>query len=333
MSDFHPRTVSARQERERKENGEAKGFFGYWRVYFGKFWDLIILNLLFLGCMLPFFVASFFMFQNILPRFGTTWFYVVVLLSLAPFALCGPFLGAMTLVTRDFTRGIPVFLWKDYWSAVKNNWKQCITLSVIGYLLFALILNACILYRANFEVGVMQKIFFYVSLTLFAVFLFAQLYLYMMSVTLKLNIRQILKNAVYFSFLGLWRNLLAIAAMAIFTAIGLMLLWFAAVYHGVLYPLFFFYFGFLYFSLCGHTISYLVFPMVRKYVIDPYYAAHPEETAASVVKDDGLDFAVENPKASMSEYVYENGRMVQRSVLENVRRFEEESDQPKANDQ
>ena len=332
MSDFYPNTVISRQERERKEFGEHKGFFGYWRVFFGKFWDLIILNLLFLGCMLPFFVVFFFVFQNILPRFGTAWFYVAILLSLAPFALCGPFLGAMTLVTRDFNRGVPVFLWKDYWAAVKNNWKQCIVLSMIGYLLFALILNACILYRANFSVGAMQKIFFYVSLTIFVIFLFAQLYLYMMSVTLKLNIRQILKNGVYFSFLGLWRNLLAIAAIVAFTAIGVMLLWFAAVYHGVLYPLFFFYIGFLYFSLCGHTISYLVFPPVRKYVIDPYYAAHPEETAASVLQDGALDLENESSKVSMSEYVYENGRMIQRSVLENVKRFEQDSEQQEKKD-
>lgn len=304
---------------------EKNSFLNFWKLYFRKFWDLLSLNMLFAGFTVPFFVGSFLIFEALLKRMPVNLFYLTILLSFAPFALYGPVLSGMTLITREYTRGVPTFLWKDFWGCIRKNWKQTLSLSVVGYLLIVLITNACMMYRTNFSVGLMQKAFFYISLLMLVVVLFANFYVYMMSVTLKLTFRQLCKNALLFAFLGLLRNLLIVVALAAYTAVAAVLLWYAATVSQLLYPLFFFYLLFVYFSLCGYTVSYLVFPMVRKYAIEPYYRDHPEETAEAVNDPQSIfhNIGTEISDQSQSEYVYENGKMVHRSVLERVREFEE----------
>ncbi|MBQ9107017.1 MAG: hypothetical protein IJY56_03910 [Clostridia bacterium] len=314
--------------------GEMHPFFEYWAILFRKFWSMITVNLLFVAFSIPLLVLSgmlwWFLFKHI---GGTSPWYFYTLLSLAPFSLFGPVLAGITKITRDFGRGVPVFVWKDFRDAVKKNFSQSLAFSVVGYILLLLIGNACGLYYQSASQGVIQTILYYVSLAFLIIYLFAQYYVYMMCVTLKLKFTQIFKNAVFLAFLGLVRNLIATVALVVYIGIAVVMFWtFAS--QPVLYPILFFYIAFLLPVLCGYTISFLSFPVVRKYIIDPYYKANPSQTADAVINDgtDSSPFknigkSIEDP--SLPEYVYENGKMVPRSVIENVMKYNDNSNNNK----
>ena len=78
----------------------------------------------------------------------------------------------------------------------------------------------------------------------------------------------------------------------------------------------------LLFSLLSYTANSFAFPVLRKTVIDPYYAQNRSETAEAVLE------RLEHPEEeqeddTLPEYVYENGRMVHRSVIENAAVFDD----------
>jgi len=65
------------------------------------------------------------------------------------------------------------------------------------------------------------------------------------------------------------------------------------------------------------TVSYFVFPNIKKFAIDPYYKDNIGKTAEGVrEKIKGID-EYDPSDDELPEYVYDNGRMVHRSVIEN----------------
>lgn len=74
------------------------------------------------------------------------------------------------------------------------------------------------------------------------------------------------------------------------------------------------------FSFWFYFIAFMTYPSLLKYVIDPYYAklneSKVESESDNAEKTDNQGEAQEEP-----EYVYHNGRMVHRSVLEQENLF------------
>ena len=58
-----------------------------------------------------------------------------------------------------------------------------------------------------------------------------------------------------------------------------------------------------------YSVNFITFPALKKFIIDPYYEKNKDKTSES------LDSEEQSGKP-LPEYVYHNGRMVHRSVLE-----------------
>ncbi len=153
------------------------------------------------------------------------------------------------------------------------------------------------------------------------VFLFMQYYVYTMAVTFDLKLSQILKNGLIFSFAVLLRNLLislVLIAMlficfAIFT-LGLSVTFFIGL---LIIVIVCFVTGFMFYS-----VNYITFPALKKYIIDPYYEKNKDETSEVLEKE-------EQESKPLPEYVYHNGRMVHRSVLEAETVFDDDVEKGK----
>ena len=93
-------------------------------------------------------------------------------------------------------------------------------------------------------------------------------YAYTIMITFDLSIRKILKNSFIFAFVGFKRNIVALLGIFVVAAINYMLV-------GVLLPAAIMLPVIITISLCSFIAIYASYPVIKKYMIDPYY---PEQT-------------------------------------------------------
>ena len=90
-------------------------------------------------------------------------------------------------------------------------------------------------------------------------------YIYLEIIALKLSLKAILKNAVFLVFLGVKQNILAfIINVAIITLVVMFL------------PFSIFVVIFLPLSLICFTTTFICYPVIQKYIINPYYEERGE---------------------------------------------------------
>jgi len=229
-----------------KDAPQKKAFFQFVSLYFYKFWKLMAAGLLYV-------------------LFSLT----VVTVGLAEVGLCH--------VTRSYVRGRPVFIWDDFISAIKKNWKQALPLGFVNLALTMFLLLDCYFYRNSIILMV-------IAYALLITFLFMQYYIPLLIVTFKFTFKQIYKNALILAFAGLVPNLIISLSLLpyYFFWYNFVLNFTASSAPGQLFPVLLllvliyilFYNGFR--SL---VTQFCVFPVVKKFLIDPYYAKHPEADA------------------------------------------------------
>jgi len=120
-----------------------------------------------------------------------------------------------------------------------------------------------IFFYANSGTG-LNGVMFILSLCMSVVYFFMRYYMYNLLVTFDLSIFKILKNSLIFSFLGIWRNLLALIAIIFIAIVTLML-------GSVYLPLGLGVAVICGFSLCAYVATYAAYPKIKEYMIDPYY--------------------------------------------------------------
>ena len=110
---------------------------------------------------------------------------------------------------------------------------------------------------------------YFAILAICILYFFMRFYIYLMMVTFDLSIRKILKNALIFTVLGWKRNLLALLGIAVITAINIAFFpLFAVTPLGIAIPLIL---PFLYYlSVTAFTSAYAAYPIIDRYMIDPY---------------------------------------------------------------
>lgn len=231
-----------------KNAPKKKRFFFFWELYFRKFWKLLQLNLLFL-------------------------------LFCLPIVTIGPAIAGMTYVLRQFALEKPVFLFSDFWTAFKSNWKQGVLLSLIQGVVYFLIGVADYYY---FTQAIGQSWLRYIPLgvavLVTAVILFMSFYPYLMAVTVELPIQHIIKNSFIFAFLGAKTNfitlfwvLLLVVLQALFFPLTLPII----VSIGLS-------------TICFITV-YNSYPYLQRYIIEPQQVNENEDEEDEDEEDEDGD--------------------------------------------
>lgn len=177
----------------------------------------------------------------------------------------------MSYVTRAMVRREHTFVWHDFWYAIKRDWKQGLLVGVIDAVLITLISYALFFYYANLSVGGFQiNVMFYLCV-FFALYYFVmRLYIYLMVITFKLKTFKLFKNAMIFSLLGIKRNLCALLGIgATFFISYYFILMFSTV--AMILPFIFT------ISLTYFIGTYCAYPVIIKYMIEPYEKEHPKD--------------------------------------------------------
>ncbi len=189
----------------------------------------------------------------------------------------GPVNIGVTYILRNLVKGDPVFIWHDFWYAIKRNLRQGIIMGIIDLGLIALLFYDVMFFYFNMGNAV-GAFMFYASVMLAIVYAIMRFYIYQLIITFDLSIFKVIKNAFIFSALGIKRNLLALLGIALLIFINYYLL-IALLPLGVMLPLIFTY------AWGAYMGAYAAWPKIKQYMVDPYQKENEEEEEA-VFEDD-----------------------------------------------
>lgn len=281
-------------------------FFMFWELFFRKFSRMVTLNLLVFLFMVPIitflYVQMYELFRSFAPELqeligghvtageeinfslsllqellfsivsplpGVV-FYLLLSVSVV---LYGPMMCGFSYVLRNFARQEHAWL-SDFFVQMKKNFVQ-------GMIAGLLEISVAVLLLYNIftplgegmpdSMGVFISVVKYISMVLFILVLFVHNYIYIMIVTFKMTLKNIIKNGWIFSVLGLFRNILITLVAAAFL-LAVLLVPYADI---ILAP-------FLAFSFCGFLSVFAAYPLIHKHMIAPTLAAKDGEGDAVI---------------------------------------------------
>lgn len=239
----------------RKDEKPKKAVPRFFIITGRKFFDLIKLNLLF---AIPVAIAFALVY---LVGSVTQMSFVADL----PILLIAPFVAGLTLVTRNYAREEHAFIYWDFKDAVKNNWKSFLINGVVCYAFYFILSIAIRYYSAMSKTNNLFLVAMVVCIAIAILFIFAQYYVSIMLVTFDLTLRQVYKNALIFSIIGLWKNLL----LTVLLALIIFLLYISQVMVLTMIISVLLILCFL-FAFCMLLINFTVYPLIDKMMIKPY---------------------------------------------------------------
>lgn len=182
-------------------------------------------------------------------------------------------LGALIIFTWGFTRvgttyiyrnmmnGEPVFPLSDAFYVVKRNVKQSLILGIIDALIIIMFAYNIYYLTLNYNLATLNSFMLFLTIAMAILYSFARPYAFIMVFTFDLKITKILKNALYFTILGVKRNLVAFVGILLFVAInyGIFLIFMPL---GALLPFVFT------IAICDFAAVYAAYPNIIKYMMD-----------------------------------------------------------------
>jgi len=186
---------------------------------------------------------------------NTTATYIFYALTALIFLTFGLVNVGVTFNMRNLICAEPVFMWSDFWYAIKRNLRQAIIFGIID-LALTLLLAWDVFYCYHNLGPTMVNVMFYFTLFGAVIYFFMRFYIYLMMVTYDLSLFKLIKNGLIFSLLGFKRNIMAMLGIVVILAMNYVLL---SVYIpiGIIIP-FIFLFG------AGTFISaYAAYPKIK----------------------------------------------------------------------
>lgn len=183
----------------------------------------------------------------------------------------GPTKCGVTYVLRNYSRESHSWI-SDIWDKAKENWKQGMLFGVIDCVIAALIVFN-MTYRPSAEMAALVQICKYVTLLVGMFYVFMRKYIYLMIVTVQLNLRSIIKNAWLLAFIGIFRNF--------FSGLGNLLIWIVAyLLIMAVHPFFeILFLGLLIYSFTNFISISACYPLIDKYLVQPIAQMQAEEAA------------------------------------------------------
>ena len=211
-------------------------------------------------------------------------FYGIAALSLFTFGIIN---AGTAYVLRNMAMGDPVFVWSDFWYAVKRNWKQALPFGIIDGLIHCILTFNIYTMIAN-TAGFFASMMFWANVILFIVYFFMRCYIYVQMVTFDMSVFKILKNSLIFTLVGLKRNAMALLGCLVVVFLEILFLFGSGTFllpFAVALPLA------AMFSVSAYMKVYASYFKIKEIIIDPYRAEHPEqfvedEEVEVIMKDD-----------------------------------------------
>lgn len=278
----------------------------YFKLLGRRFWKLISLNLMMLPMILPIVIALYlylgidktpiqnqpifaqlyganlidatpsstflldlFGAQLNIPVYTGTGTYIAMGVLIAVLVITFGWQNAgATYILRSMVRGEPVFLFSDYFYAVKRNRKQGLLMGILDCAAIFL-LGFDFMYFSGMPSAFWTDVCYFAVIAIAILYFFMRFYIYLLMITFELPLRKILKNALIFTVLGIKRNLMGLLGIVLFTAIQVVLFAvFAMTPLGIAIPLIVMLMYFI--AVNAFTAAYAAYPIIDRYMIEPY---------------------------------------------------------------
>ncbi len=210
-------------------------FIVFFDIYFRKFWNLVLLNLLYL-------------------------------LFCVPIITIGPATAAMTKILRNYAREEHAFLWSDFWQTFKENFWKGLSVGILNFIAIIILWFDFGSYSNLIAPSIVTTISLAVIFLSATIILFMNYYIYVMMVTFKLTFIQLIKNAFLFAWIGFFRNLLITIFIGIISAVCI----FIILGQSPISAIIILFIIFAYFSTCGLISNFITYPLIKKHMIDGY---------------------------------------------------------------
>lgn len=217
--------------------------------------------------------AGLFSFQLGLPTYNTYVYWVIGALMVFLVVTYGWQKVGSIYVTRGLVRGDSVFVFSDYFYAIRKNWKQGLILGLIDCLCIG-VLAYDFVYFYNAAPSGLTNLMYAMTFALIIVYMIFRFYTYLLLVTFNMKLSKLFKNALIFTVLGIKRNVLALIGLALVTAFAvalIVLLLPVGLGVTIVLPLVY------YLGVCAFIYTYAAYPVIKKYMIDPVAPAANEE--------------------------------------------------------
>lgn len=274
-----------------KDAPKKKPFFRFWEIFGRKFWKLLELNILMMCGCIPLVIAlaaAIFLADT---NTGAA-LAIAIVMGLAFVVLFGPWIAGSVQVLRKFTLEKPCFMAQTFFRTVRDSFKQSCPMGLIDLLVLTSAASSSYVYplfiqrmKENGEDGTfIYYALFVAALSVALVVIMMSFYAYLMIVSTDLSFKNILKNSLALTFIALKRNLLTLLLAGIL--IG------GTAFLTAMYPyIMMFVLLFVPVSFAAFIVVFNSYPVIQKYVIDPYYAQRGEinpETGSSQTDEETL---------------------------------------------
>lgn len=229
-----------------KNAPKKKTFLVFFETFFRNFWKFISINIVYNLISIPVITNGF--------------------------ACVG-----ITNVTRNIARDKHSFGLSDFFETIKKNWKQALGAGIINTLVvFVLVFDIWFFYNQDSE-SMLFTVLLGITFGLCVLFAMMNFYIWTLMITFDFSLKQIYLNSFKFVVINIKNNffcmLSLIAVYALYVGVAVLFfkdLLYVLMIEALVYILTYPAFKFL-------LIQFFVFPSIKKHIIDPYYAAHPDE--------------------------------------------------------
>ncbi|MDD6345964.1 MAG: DUF624 domain-containing protein [Oscillospiraceae bacterium] len=245
------------------KNSTQKGAKLFFEILGVRFWKIIEVNLLYSLFYLPIlFAFTFFAYVNN----KTIALILGGIMLLAFLIIWGPATSGVFKIMKNFAQDKHAFIVSDFVQTFRENFRYASIIGIVDLLLLSSITAGIWVYPAlAAQTGSkIMYVFLAVSLSVGITFIMMNFYMFPMLVSTDLSLKNIFKNSFALMFVELKRNIITLLITGAITALMALLILF--VNFAFIYILPFFPFAFNTFLICFRS-----YPVIQKYVINPYY--------------------------------------------------------------
>ena len=165
-----------------------------------------------------------------------------------------------TYLYRNLMSGEPIFPLSDFFYVIKRNFKQGMLLGIIDSIFIGMFAYNIYFLFVNYNAAQYNGVMLFFTVAMAIIYSFARHYAYIMVFTFDMKLGKIIKNALYFTILGIKRNFVALLGiiLVVLINVGLCAIFLPV---GALLPFI------ITFAICDFIAVYAAYPMILKYMV------------------------------------------------------------------
>ncbi len=228
-----------------KNAPKKKSFIVFFETFFRNFWKFIPINIVYSIMSVPAFTVG---------------------LSSA----------GITNVTRNIARDKHSFGLSDYFETIKKNWKQALGAGFINLLVYIVLIFDIYFFYTGGE-GILLTIGLGLVLAMLMIFLMMDFYIWTLMITFNFKLKQIYMNSFKFVIINFKNNILCGLILLLVYAIYIAIAFISRGYIVVVLSFEILIYLMTFPAFRALLVQFFTFPSIKKIIIDPYYAEHPED--------------------------------------------------------